>query len=96
MWEASFAEGGLDWYLATPASVESSKLLETVGCGGLCVEVLHSLPIGVEVVALDADALGASSPIPGALFAKKKRSFVTFSPASRLMILDLAILLGVF
>jgi hypothetical protein len=58
---------------STPTSVEPSKLLETFGCGGLGVEVLHSLPVGVEVVALDADVLGASAPIPVALFAKKRK-----------------------
>jgi hypothetical protein len=57
---------------STPASVEPSKLLETVGCGGSGAEVLHSLHVRVEVVALDADALGALAPVPGALFAQKK------------------------
>jgi hypothetical protein len=38
----------------------------------LGAEVIHSLPVGVEVVALYADALGASARVPGALFAQKK------------------------
>jgi hypothetical protein len=80
---------------STPTLV--SKLLDSVGRRGLGAELLHSLHVGVEVVALGAETVGMSAPIPGALFAKKK--IVTFSPAWRLIILiilDVAKLLGAF